>query len=124
VKSPANGICLCQGTFAASDQEYDIPTLIRRLVPHINYVHFRDVVGILPSFRESFHDNGKTEMVACMQAYYDAGIDCPIRPDHAPTLIGETNEFPGYHMLGRLFAVGYMRGLMQAAERGRSLDSH
>lgn len=116
VPSPANGICLCQGTMASSAAEYDLPTLIKRLAPHINFAHFRDVVGAMPSFRESFHDNGKTDMVASMAAYYEAGIDCPIRPDHAPTLAGESNETPGYHMLGRLFAVGYMRGLMQAAE--------
>jgi mannonate dehydratase len=121
VESPSNGICFCQGTLASSAAEYDIPALIRRLAPHINFAHFRDVVGAVPSFRESFHDNGKTDMVACMEAYYAAGIDCPIRPDHAPTMAGESNELPGYHMLGRLFAVGYMRGLMQSAERTHSV---
>ena len=120
VESPANGVCLCQGTFAASAAEYDIPATIRRLAPHINYAHFRDVVGSVPNFRESFHDNGKSDMAACMQAYFDAGVDCPIRPDHAPTLAGESNEHPGYHMLGRLYAVGYMRALMQCAEKSRA----
>jgi mannonate dehydratase len=114
VDSPANGICLCQGTLAASAAGYDMPALIQRLAPHINFAHFRDVVGAMPSFRESFHDNGKTDMAACMRAYIEAGVDCPIRPDHVPTLVGETNEYPGYHMLGRLHAVGYMRGLLDA----------
>lgn len=27
---------------------------------------------------------------------------------------GETNERPGYEMTGRIFAVGYMRGLLEA----------
>ncbi len=36
-------------------------------------------------------------------------------PDHAPSMAGETNETPGYEMLGRLYAAGYLRGLMQAA---------
>jgi len=116
VDSPANGVCLCQGTMASSAQEFDIPSLIRRLAPRINFAHFRDVVGALPSFRETFHDNGKTDMVACMDAYYETGLNCPVRPDHVPTLEGESNEAPGYHMLGRLWAVGYMRGLMQASE--------
>jgi mannonate dehydratase len=31
-----------------------------------------------------------------------------------PTLEGESNELAGYHMQGRLFAVGYMRGLLDA----------
>jgi mannonate dehydratase len=117
VESPSNGICFCQGTMASSAAEYDIPALIRRLAPHINFSHFRDVVGAVPKFREAFHDSGKTDMAACMEAYLESGIDCPIRPDHAPTMAGESNEFPGYHMLGRLYAVGYMRGLMESAER-------
>lgn len=111
VDSPANGICFCQGSFASHENEYDIPALIERLAPHIVFAHFRDVVGAVPYFRESFHDNGKTDMAACLDAYLEAGLDVPIRPDHVPTLAGESNEYPGYHMLGRLWAVGYMKGL-------------
>jgi len=35
-----------------------------------------------------------------------------MRPDHAPTLEGESNESPGYAFLGKLFAIGYMKGIM------------
>jgi mannonate dehydratase len=114
VDSPSNGICFCQGSFASHADEYDIPALIKRLAPHIVFAHFRDVVGAVPHFTEAFHDTGKTDMAACLKAYLEAGADCPIRPDHVPTLVGETNEFPGYHMLGRLWAVGYMRGIMDS----------
>ena len=114
VDSPSNGICLCQGSFASHANEYDIPALIRRLAPHVVFAHFRDVVGAVPSFRETFQDNGKTDMAASMRAYLESEIDCAIRPDHVPTLFGESNETPGYHMLGRLLAVGYMKGLMDA----------
>ncbi len=117
IDSPSNGICFCQGSFASCEAGYDIPSLIHRLAPHIVFAHFRDVIGAVPYFRETFQDNGKTDMAACMRAYSDAGIDCPIRPDHVPTLVGESNDFPGYHMLGRLWAVGYMRGLMDGSNR-------
>jgi len=112
--SESNGICFCQGTFA--EIGVNIPATIRRLAPHIHYVHFRDVIGTIPKFREGFHDNGKTNMFDAMRAYREIGFDGPMRPDHVPTLDGESNEHPGYTMLGRLFAVGYMRGLMQATE--------
>jgi mannonate dehydratase len=114
--SPSNGICFCQGTFASAGE--DIVPAIQTLAPHIRFVHFRDVVGTVPHFRESFHDNGQTNMAAAMRAYAEAGLDVPIRPDHVPTLDGEDNSTPGYHMLGRLFAVGYMRGLIHG------LDEH
>lgn len=114
VDSPSNGVCFCQGSFASSAEGYDIPALIRRLAPHIVFGHFRDVVGEVPHFRETFQDTGKTDMVECIRAYRDAELDVPVRPDHVPTLYGESNETPGYHMLGRLWAVGYMRGVREA----------
>jgi mannonate dehydratase len=110
--SPHNAICFCQGTFAAMG--LDIPAAIRRLGKHIKYVHFRDVRGSSASFVETFHDDGPTDMVAAMRAYREMGFTGPMRPDHVPQLEGEAEGEPGYTMQGRLFAYGYMRGLMQA----------
>lgn len=110
--SPSNAICFCQGTFAAMGA--DIPATIRRLGSPIKYVHFRDVRGSAESFAETFHDNGPTDMAAAMRAYREVGFDGPIRPDHVPQMVGEDDGEPGYTMLGRLFAYGYMRGLMHA----------
>lgn len=111
VPSPANGVCFCQGSFATMGA--DIPNAIRRLGPHIKYVHFRDVRGTPESFVETFHDNGPTDMVAAVKAYREVGFTGPIRPDHVPQLIGEDDGEPGYTMLGRLFAYGYIRALIQ-----------
>jgi mannonate dehydratase len=112
--SRGNAICFCQGTFAAMN--VDIPATIRRLGKHIQYVHFRDVRGTRESFTETFHDNGPTDMAAAMRAYRDIGFDGPMRPDHVPQMVGEDDGEPGYTMLGRLFAFGYIRGLMHATE--------
>jgi mannonate dehydratase len=61
-------------------------------------------------------------MAAAMRAYHEIGYTGIMRPDHVPTLEGEPGDGGGYSMLGRLFAVGYMRGLMHAVaspgERG------
>ena len=40
-----------------------------------------------------------------------------LRPDHVPTLEGESNDDPAYAWLGRLHAVGYLQGLREAAAR-------
>lgn len=109
-----NAICFCQGTFA--EIGVDIPAAIGRLGRHIGYVHFRDVEGTKTSFRETFHDNGPTDMVAAVRAYREAGFEGPIRPDHVPQLVGEDEGEPGYTMKGRLFAYGYLRGLLQATQ--------
>ncbi len=115
VPSAHNAICFCQGTFAAMG--VDLPDAIRRLGPRIRYVHFRDLRGTAESFVETFHDNGPTDMLATMRAYREARLDVPIRPDHVPQLEGEQEGEPGYTMLGRLFAFGYIRALIQATER-------
>ncbi len=112
VPSEQNAICFCQGTFA--EMGVDIPATIRRLGAHIKYVHCRDVRGGPTCFAETFHDNGPTDMAAAMRAYREVGFDGPIRPDHVPQLVGEEDGEPGYTMQGRLFAYGYLRGLMDA----------
>lgn len=115
VKSPSNKIAFCQGSF--SEMGIDIPATIRRLGPHIAYVHYRDVVGTADDFRESWQDNGQTDMAEAMRAYREVGFSGPMRPDHVPQMIGENDGEPGYTMLGRLFAFGYIRGIMHATEK-------
>jgi mannonate dehydratase len=110
VPSPSNAICFCQGTFATMG--VDIPAAIRRLGKHIAYVHFRDAKGGVESFVETFHDNGPTDMAAAIRAYREVEFNGPLRPDHVPQLEGESEGEPGYTMQGRLFAYGYIRGLL------------
>ncbi len=112
VPSDVNGMCFCQGTFATMG--VNIPDTIRRFGDRIHYVHFRDVAGQPEDFRETFHDNGPTDMAAAMRAYRDIGFTGMMRPDHVPVLAGESLDQPGYTMMGRLHAVGYMRGLLDA----------
>jgi mannonate dehydratase len=115
VPSPHNGITLCQGNFALMAP--DIPKTIRHFAERkaIHFVHFRDVRGTPEQFEEVFHDEGKTDMLEAMRTYLDVGFDGPMRLDHAPTMAGEGNDQPGYEILGRLFATGYMTGLREAA---------
>ncbi len=112
VPSPRNTIAFCQGTF--SEMGIDIPATIRRLGKHISYVHFRDVSGTAERFTETWQDTGQTDMPEAMRAYREVGFDGPIRPDHVPQLVGEDDGVPGYTMLGRLYAYGYIRALIQA----------
>lgn len=113
VPSSRNAICFCQGSFATMGA--GIRDTIQRLGDHIVYVHFRDVKGRPESFVETFHDNGPTDMAEAIRTLQDVGFDGPIRPDHVPQLEGEDDGEPGYTMLGRLFAFGYIRGLLDGA---------
>jgi mannonate dehydratase len=112
--SPVNGITLCQGNFTLMTD--DLPGVIRKFGKQkkIFFAHFRDVRGTAEKFVETFHDEGKTNMLACMQAYKDIGFDGVLRPDHVPTMEGDSNDNPSYSSYGRLFAIGYIKGLRQA----------
>lgn len=116
--SPSNGITFCQGSFASmgtAENAVDIPAAIRYFGKKeaIHFVHFRDVKGDKNNFEETFHDNGKTDMFGAMKCYHEIGFKGPIRPDHVPTMAGDSNDKPGYSTIGTLFAIGYMRGLME-----------
>jgi mannonate dehydratase len=114
VPSPVNGITLCQGNFTLMTE--DLPGVIRNLGGQgkIFFVHFRDVRGTAYKFVETFHDDGKTNMLECMRAYRDIGFEGVLRPDHVPTMEGDSNDNPAYSSVGRLFAIGYVKGLRQA----------
>jgi mannonate dehydratase len=82
----------------------------------IFFVHIRDVIGTPTKFRETFHDNGPTNMFRMMKAYKQIGFDGPLRSDHVPTMAGETNDSCGYEMKGSLFGIGYIKGLLDALD--------
>lgn len=109
--SDYNGITFCQSSFAAMNE--DIPSLIRHFGRKIFFVHFRDIRGDADAFEETFHDEGQTDMKACMRAYKEIGFDGVIRTDHAPVMAGESGENPAYEMLGHIFATGYLKGLLE-----------
>jgi mannonate dehydratase len=111
-----NTITLCQGNFTLMTD--DLPSVIRKFGEKISFVHFRDVRGVPSRFEETWHDAGKTDMLACMRAYRDIGFDGVLRPDHVPTVEGDSNENAGYSSFGRLYAIGYIRGLHEAVYRG------
>lgn len=115
VPSEYSGVTLCQGTFATAGE--DIPALIRELGGRgkIFFLHFRDVRGTPDKFVETFHDDGKTNMFEAVKAYKEIGFNGPVRVDHVPTMEGEMNVVPGYASIGRLYALGYLRGLMEGA---------
>ena len=47
-------------------------------------------------------------------AYRDVGYDGVCRPDHIPTMEGDSNDQPMYSQIGRLYAIGYITGLREA----------
>jgi mannonate dehydratase len=114
VPSPVNGITFCQANFKAMGENIEGLAEEWGRQKKIFFVHFRDIRGNREHFVETFHDNGPTDMVKMLQVYHQSGFDGPMRPDHAPTMEGEPNDTPGYAVVGKIFAFGYMKGIMRA----------
>lgn len=112
--SPRHGLNFCQGTMA---EMFEKPG--RDLVPVIEefartgrifMVHFRNIRGGYLDFEEVFPDEGDVDMLEALKAYQRGGYAGPLCPDHVP--FSELDEGRERFMA---FALGYTRGLLQAA---------
>jgi mannonate dehydratase len=112
VDSPSNCLEFCQGTVAemcASPEEvYDA---IRYFGSRekIAYVHFRNVSSRVPSFAETFIDDGYVDMLRAMRIYHEVGFEGVLIPDHTPAVAGDT----AWGHRGRAYAVGYMKAMLR-----------
>ncbi|MBQ6823014.1 MAG: mannonate dehydratase [Clostridia bacterium] len=112
VQSESLGITMCQANYFVMGE--DLPETIKEFADRIFMVHFRNTTGTPEQFRETYHDNGDIDMAAVMRCYLENGVNVPIRVDHVPTMAGEVSTLPGYDAMGRLFAIGYLKGILDA----------
>ena len=111
VSSDILGVTMCQATYHMMGE--DLYKIIPELKEKIFFIHFRNAAGNKLRFRETFHDNGELDMAALIGLYKELRINVPIRVDHVPTLKGEDTAVAGYAAMGRLFAIGYLKGLLE-----------
>ena len=112
VESDSLGITMCQANYYIMGE--DLEKTIEDFANKIYLIHFRNTTGEPLAFRETFHDNGDIDRAMVMKAYKAAGVDVPLRVDHVPTMKGESSTLAGYDALGRLFAIGYLKGILDA----------
>jgi mannonate dehydratase len=72
------------------------------------YVHFRNVRGKVPHYKETFVDDGDIDMVRILQILKKNGFDGVIIPDHTPQM---TCDAPWH--AGMAYAMGYMKAALQ-----------
>ena len=106
---------MCQANYFIMGE--NLEETIKEFADKIYLVHFRNTTGSPLHFRETFHDNGDIAMADLMKVYVRNGIDVPIRVDHVPTLKGESSTLAGYDALGRLFAIGYLKGILESVDK-------
>ena len=125
-ESPANGLCLCTGSFSAR-ADNDLTAMARHFAPRIHAVHLRST-QCLPdgSFFEADHLAGSVDMPAVVRPLLDeqdrlrtegrADWQLPFRPGHGHTMMDDLGKppgiTPGYSCIGRMRGLAELRGLM------------
>jgi mannonate dehydratase len=117
--SPANGIALCLGCFM--EMGADPVQMAERFRNRIHYVHFRDIAGVTSHFVETFPDDGPADFFRIFQAFRSVGLNVPVRVDHVPQLAIEEGPNDGYGFVGHLYAIGYLRGVIESVYGKRSV---
>ena len=80
-------------------------TSTRRLSPtagsKAGYVHFRNVAGRVPQYRETFIDDGEIDMIRVLSILHRNGFDGVLIPDHTPQITCDAPWHAGMaHALG------------------------
>ncbi len=120
VDRPANGLTLCAGSLGAS-LDNNIVSMVKEFAGQgrIHFAHIRNVkVDEKGNFHETAHrsDCGSLDIGAIVKAYYDAGFEGYVRPDHGRMIWGETGT-PGYGLYDRALGAVYINGLWEGFEK-------
>ncbi|KAF0093898.1 MAG: mannonate dehydratase [Puniceicoccaceae bacterium 5H] len=110
--SPANALEFCIGSLAEMT-EGDIYEVVDHYSQQdrLAYIHFRNVRGKVPDYKETFIDDGEVDMVRIMKILQKNQFDGVLIPDHTPQMACAAP----WHA-GMAYALGYMKGVMQTLD--------
>lgn len=105
--SKNSGLEFCLGSIAEMT-EGDVYTATEKYTEHISYIHFRNVKGKVPKYKEVFVDEGDIDMIKIIRILKDKNFQGMLIPDHTPQMSCE-----GSWYAGMAFALGYMKAAIQ-----------
>ncbi len=113
--SPNHGLDFCVGSWSEMDAEGVLPALRHfgsqgKLI----YIHFRDVLGTVPKFREAFINEGNLDMFEVMKTLKEVGFNGFLLDDHVPMMSNDS----GWNNRSRAFALGQMSVMLDMVNRG------
>jgi mannonate dehydratase len=123
VDDPSNGLTLCSGSLGA-DYYNDVAAMIREFAGQgrIHFAHLRNIkVNEAGDFHETAHrsEDGSLDMGELIEAYFDAGYEGYVRPDHGRMIWGETGK-PGYGLYDRALGAVYLNGLWEGVKKAKA----
>jgi mannonate dehydratase len=108
--SRSNALEFCLGSIAEMT-DGDVYDAVDRYSAQkkLAYIHFRNVRGKVPHYKEAFVDEGDVDMLRVLRILRKNGYDGVLIPDHTPQM---TCAAPWH--AGMAYALGYMRAALQA----------
>jgi mannonate dehydratase len=115
-ESEYHGLNFCQGTVSEmlADPGKEIFDVIRYfgMRKKIFNVHFRNIRGHRDDFTEVYPDEGDVDMWKALNTYREVGYDYMLMPDHVPQAESDPAGLQSF-----AYCYGYIRGLIQTAQR-------
>lgn len=110
--SPANNLEFCLGSISemTDGNVYDATDKYSKQ-NKIAYVHFRNVVGKVPTYKEVFVDEGDIDMFRILRILKKNNFQGVLIPDHTPQM---TCDAPWY--AGMAYAMGYMKAAISVLD--------
>jgi mannonate dehydratase len=115
-ENPYHGLNFCQGS--VSEMLHHPSREINDIIRYFGHrkkifnVHFRNIRGSRDDFQETFPDEGDVDMLETILVYREVGYPYLVMPDHVPKHPDDPGSFQAF-----AFCYGYIRGLLQAAEK-------
>lgn len=134
-----NGLTFCAGSLSAGEHN-DVTAMARKFADRTHFVHLRSC-HIFPNgnFTEASHLGGRGDLIELTRIFEQAERDgkcnsgrrLPMRVDHGMTFTDEPGGIfdesahghnSGYTLLGRMFAMGQMQGIMATVDRELGIE--
>jgi len=113
--SPNHGLDFCVGSWSEMSPDECMKGLKYFADKgKIFYVHFRDVLGQVPKFREAFIGEGNLNMFEVMRILKQANFKGFLIDDHVPAMTGDS----GWASRSRAFANGQMSAYLEILNSG------
>lgn len=109
--SRSNALEFCLGSIAEMT-EGNVYEATEKYAPHIAYVHFRNVKGKVPDYREVFIDEGDIDMIRILQILKNQSFDGVLIPDHTPQM---SCDAPWY--AGMAYTLGFMGAALKMIDK-------
>lgn len=118
--SPCNALEFCLGTLAEMTEGNIYDTVANYSQQNkLAYVHFRNVRGKAPHYRETFIDEGDIDMLRVLRILKANNYQGVLVPDHTPQM---SCDAPWH--AGMAFACGWMKAALQGLESEDNSCAH